>query len=224
MPGAWAAVQREGRGEGQAGGEERARSDMSVPGRQVRSLDFAVMRWRAIGRLREDRQERPWVSGLLRLSGGEWVGDGESFATDPREIEFGAPFSRRRAGPPRRVIHQLVFLWTVSLALRGRRTRPESAQRQSAPARTARPPGPCPRRTRLGRPCPAGRSRVPSHAESRVPGHVTRASHFGSSPGGRNTGQSLAAAGSRVDVPGGVFARCGRVSRAPCPGSSCCSD
>lgn len=83
MPGAWAAVQREGRGEGQAGGEERARSDMSVPGRQVRSLDFAVMHRRAIGRLLEDRQERPWVSGLLRLSGGEWVGDGESFATDP---------------------------------------------------------------------------------------------------------------------------------------------
>lgn len=83
MPGAWAAVQREGRGEGQAGGEERARSNMSVPGRQVRSLDFAVMRWRAIGRLREDRQERPWVSGVLWLSGGEWVGDGESFATDP---------------------------------------------------------------------------------------------------------------------------------------------
>lgn len=63
-------------GGGAEGGRGRARTNMSGPGSQVWSLDFALMHQKAIGRLREDRQERPWVSGLLRLSGGRWVGDG----------------------------------------------------------------------------------------------------------------------------------------------------
>lgn len=75
-------MQREGSGEGQAGGEERAWTNMAGPGRRVRSPDFAVTHLQAIGRLREDRRERPWVSGLLRLLGGGRVGDGESFRVD----------------------------------------------------------------------------------------------------------------------------------------------